>query len=123
MLACLLLTVLSAQAQEPAGLLSSGADLQAWRALGNTPSTAELQDFLETHHASPLAELAVRRLDEKGIAIPTQNIGPILSSLLAHDARLASRPITVAVAPLTVIPLSSEELPALNRPALASAED
>ena len=124
MLTWLLLTTLNANDAEPAPVgISSGADLHAWRALGVDPSPADLLFFLDTHQASPLAELALRQLEEHDLSLPTQNIEPILESLIAHDARLASTPLTVAIAPITVSPLSPDELPALNRPSVASAED
>ena len=123
-LSWLLLGALTGTASEPTStMLASGADIQDWRQLGDSPTPKQLQDFLKIHHVSPLAELAVRRLEEQGIAIDVQNAHSILDSLLAHEARLAQIPVAVTPAPLKVLPLSSKDVLTLERPALASAED
>ena len=123
-LSWLLLGALTGTASEPTSpMLASGADIQEWRQLGDSPNPEQLQDFLKRHQASPLAELAVRRLEEQGVAIQMQGAHTILESLLAHDARLAQGPVAVAPTPLKVQPLSPDETPTLKRPALASVDD
>lgn len=121
----LLLGVLTSAASEPTSApgLATGADIQAWRDLGDSPTLEQLQSFLESHQASPLAELAVRRLEKEGVSLPVQGIGDILDSLLAHEARLSQSPVVVVAAPLEVTPLHPEEIPRLQRPAVASVED
>ena len=120
----LLLGTLKGTASEPAfTALASGTDIQAWRELGSSPNPELLQDFLRIYSASPLAELAVRRLEEQGVVMQVRNLQNILASLLAHEARLAQDPVAVIPTRLVVHPLSREELPTFKRPVLASADD
>ena len=120
----LLLSALTGASAEPtSSALATGADIQAWRILGDSPSKEQLLSFLETHHNSPLAELAVKRLEEQGVGLEVQGVQEILESLIAHEARLTQSPISVVPAPLHVKPLASDEPPSLRRPAVASAEE
>ncbi|MEC7242456.1 MAG: hypothetical protein VXW32_14570 [Myxococcota bacterium] len=120
----LLLGTLTGTASEPAiTALASGTDIEAWRELGSSPTPELLQDFLRTYSSSPLAELAVRRLEEQGVAMQVQDVQNILASLIAHEARLNQDPVAVTPTRLVVQPLSREELPTFKRPALASADD
>jgi len=96
MLFLLTIALSTANATPPA--VTSGSDIQAWRTLGTEASVSELQDFLKTHQQSPLAELAVRRLEALGASIPTEHTTHILESVITHDARLARTPVSVAVA-------------------------
>jgi len=93
-----LLTIALSTANATPPEVTSGSDIQAWRALGTEASVSELQDFLKTHQQSALAELAVRRLEALGASIPTEHTTHILESVITHDARLARTPVSVAVA-------------------------
>lgn len=119
----LLLGALTGASAEPTSTaLAIGADIQAWRTLGDSPSQEQLQSFLETHHNSPLAELAVKRLEDQGVGLEVQGIRKILDSLIAHEARLTQSPISVIAAPLQIKPLDPDESPSLRRRAEASSE-
>ena len=119
----LLLSALTGASAEPTSpALATGADIQAWRTLGDSPSREQLQSFLETHHNSPLAELAVKRLEDQGVSLEVQVIREILESLIAHEIRLTQSPVSVIAAPLQVRPLAPGETPSLKRPAVASAD-
>ena len=96
MLFLLAIALNSAEATPPE--VTSGTDIQSWRALGTEATVTELQAFLTLHQQSPLAELAVRRLEAMGASIPTEHTTHILESVINHDARLARTPISVAVA-------------------------
>ena len=88
--------------------------------MGNTPSVLELESFLRDHTASPLAELALRRLESEGKQIATADIEAVIESLLNHEARLSQGPQSTAIATIEVPPLSQENLP--SQDTLASAE-
>jgi hypothetical protein len=121
MLKTLLITALLAQSAPEN--LSSGADLQAWRTLGPEASTEALNTFLSTYSQSPLAELAVRRLEAQGASLPTAKLADVLESVLNHDAQLAQVPASVAIATVTMTPLSPSDRPAPSNPPLADAND
>jgi len=120
MLPLLVMTLCLAQA-EPTDL-SSGADLQAWRNIGAEPSQEQLHAFLQTYRDSPLAELAVRRLEAKGASIPTEKLEGVIESVLNHDARLAAGPVSVAIAPVSMKPTDSSDRPANPDAPIAAAE-
>lgn len=103
--------------------LSSGADLQAWRSLGPEASTKALNAFLSTYRHSPLAELAVRRIETQGASLPTVDLADVLESVLNHDAQLAQIPASVAIATVIMTPLSPRERPAPSNPPIADAND
>jgi hypothetical protein len=100
--------------------LPAGEDLVAWRSMRANPSAPELERFLRHHTASPLAELALRRLEHKGLLIATKDIEAVIESLLNHEARLTQAPQTTAIATIEVPPLRPEELP--DQGTLASVE-
>jgi hypothetical protein len=121
MLILLAMTLSLAQA-EP-GDLSSGADLQAWRSMGAEASEAQVRHFLQTYSHSPLAELAVRRLEASGASIPMARLERVLESVLNHDARLAAGPVSVAIAPVAMKPLDPAERPPSGEATVAAAEE
>ena len=88
--------------------------------MGNNPSVLELESFLRDHTASPLAELALRRLESKGKQIATADIESVIESLLNHEARLTQGPQSTAIATIEVPALSPASLP--TQDTLASAE-
>jgi hypothetical protein len=105
------LFIVSLLAQSAPADLSSGADLKAWRSLGPEASVAEINQFLNEFGQSPLAELAVRRLDAKGSSLPTAKFYDILQSVLNHDAQLVQLSTSVAITPVKMAPLSAADTP------------
>ena len=88
--------------------------------MGTNPSDLELERFLRNHTASPLAELALARLESKGKQIATADIESVIESLLNHEARLTQGPQSTAIATIQVPPLRPANLP--SQDTLASAE-
>jgi hypothetical protein len=105
------LFIVSVLAQSTPTDLSSGSDLQAWRSLGPEASIAEISQFLNEFGESPLAELAVRRLEAKGGSLPTSQFYDVLQSVLNHDAQLVQLYTSVAITPVTMVPLTPAEIP------------
>ena len=99
--------------------VTSGTDIQAWRALGKDAAVNELQDFLKQYHQSPLAELAVRRLETMGVSIPTEHTTSILESVITHETRLARTPVSVAVA---TVKMETKNTEAADDNSVASAD-
>ena len=105
------LIIISFLAQSAPADLSSGADLKAWRDLGPEASVAEINQFLNEFGESPLAELAVRRLDAKGSSLPTAQFYDVLQSVLNHDAQLVQLSTSVAITSVKMVPLSPGDTP------------
>jgi hypothetical protein len=110
-------------AQSAPETLSSGADLQAWRSIGPEASEKALTAFLSTYSYSPLAELAVRRLESQGASLPTADLANVLQSVLNHDVQLAQIPAKVSVATVTMTRLAPSERAMANNPPIADATD
>ena len=94
--------------------LATGQDLVAWRALQEQTDPVQWRRFLMDYPASPLAELAWRRLVEVGHAPdPTANpsLNRISTSYNQHEEDLARTPQGFAVATLR-----------LDTPALAESD-
>mgnify|MGYP001254611996 CR=1 FL=1 len=85
----------------------------------------KLQQFLATYQSSPLAELAVRALEDLGTPLSTDHTREILDSLLANEASLSQIPVGAVAAELVVQPLRPElpEPPIAQQPSVASHQD
>jgi hypothetical protein len=117
------LLIASFLAQSAPETLSSGADLQAWRSMGPEASEKALTAFLSTYSQSPLAELAVRRLEAKGASLPTADLADVLESIINHDAQLAQTPTKVSVATVTMTRIAPGEHTMAGNPPIADATD
>jgi hypothetical protein len=115
------LLIASFLAQSAPETLSSGADLQTWHAMGPEASEQALTDFLSAHSLSPLAELAVRRLEAQGASLPTAELADVLQSVINHDAQLAQTPTKVSVATITMKRMAPSERTMANNPPIADA--
>ena len=115
----------SVSAETPPAALTAGEDIQAWRALQGSQNPEKLQQFLATYQNSPLAELAVRALEDLGTPLSTDHTREILDSLLANEASLSQLPVGAVAAELVVQPLRPElqDPPFAQQPTVASHQD